>query len=270
MIGVGPSYFDISTRISPYVKGNILVSTRKALERQNMSAAPNQRNVRSVHRLIPNQRGVMFADFKTENHIDIIILCTGYEYDFPFLPQLELSENRQQVYEIWNQMFWVPDNRLAFVGLPKMSAVFTLAEAQSAYIARAFSGRLVLPSPLLMRLQLDETLKDYSGAITREMRNEAIKRFHDFPVGICKPYINQLTDACHAADEEGNPGKKPPFFNDYLSWIQKNNGAIRSAWNDKGVRRHSFCCPETLDFEYPGPGDWVNTRSSAYLAFVFL
>lgn len=53
-------------------------------------------------------------------------------------------------------MFWIPDPTLTFVSLPKKSAIFTVVEAQSAYIARALSGRLRLPYKSAMQEELEE------------------------------------------------------------------------------------------------------------------
>jgi Flavin-binding monooxygenase-like len=153
IIGGGPSYFDIAKRISPQVKGDILVSTIKPLSLLN---SKNQQNLSTVKQFLSEKGDVSFTDGTIEHGIEMIILCTGYQYEYPFLPMLQLSGNGLRLCELWKQMFWIPDPTLTFVGLPKMSAIFTVVEAQSAYIARALAGRLPLPYKSAMQQELEE------------------------------------------------------------------------------------------------------------------
>ena len=99
--------------------------------------------------LNPATRSVTFKDGRTL-YVDHIIFCTGYQYDFSFIKKTTnagdrlLFEAGLRVSQVDEHMFYTGDPSLAFVGLPKKSAAFTVAEAQSAYIARMFAGRLRL------------------------------------------------------------------------------------------------------------------------------
>ena len=53
--------------------------------------------------------------------------------------------------QLYQHIFIIPKPTLAFVGMPKMAALFLVAQAQSAVIARAFSGRITVPSEADMR-----------------------------------------------------------------------------------------------------------------------
>ncbi|KUJ09939.1 uncharacterized protein LY89DRAFT_689834 [Mollisia scopiformis] len=204
IIGGGPSYFDIAKRISPYVKGDILISTKKRLP---MLSSPNQRNVSSPMQLLLEERGVAFVNDEREHNIDIILLCTGYEYEYPFIPKLKVSKDGKSLLDVWKQMFWIQDPTLAFVGLPKMSAIFTVVEAQSAYVARALSGRITIPSKPGMQNELKQERKASQPA-----EGVVVNGFHDFNYPKDKKYINQLFKASSKADKEGRVGKQPPRF----------------------------------------------------------
>ncbi len=247
MIGGGPSYFDIARRISPYVKGEILVSTNTPL--LNLSSK-NQRNLTKVENLLPKKRGVSFIDGAIEYDIDIILLCTAYQYDYSFLPKLQVSESGQRVCELWEQMFWIHDPTLSFVGLPKMSAVFTVAEAQSAYIARALARRLDFPSKPTMERELEEELKGYEAGAAIGAGRVATDRFHNFNYPKDKEYINRLSEESWVIDEEENLGKRPPQFGSYFDWTRKNSAAMREAFYSKRDEKHSFTSPESLGFCY--------------------
>lgn len=77
IIGGGPSYFDIAQRISPHVKGDILVSTIRPLP---LLSSKNQRNLSTVKQFLPEEGEVSFSDGTIEYDTNIIILCTGYQY----------------------------------------------------------------------------------------------------------------------------------------------------------------------------------------------
>lgn len=250
IIGGGPSYWDIALRIAPKVKGNLIVATRKPLS--PMSSA-NQKNVSEVTSLCPMFRSATFtaAADAPEYNIDTIILCTGYRYDYPYLQNMETSEDGSRLPDVWNQMIWIGDRvrepTLAFVGLPKMSSIFTIVEAQSAYIARVFSGRLFLPSKPLMVSEIEEEMGKRQRALA--LSGPTNLGFHNFNYPRDKCYINKLTEKCRAADRS-HSGKTPPDFDDYLDWTRDNVGKMRTAFIKKGKEKHNFTTPESLGFSY--------------------
>ena len=87
---------------------------------------------------------VHFCD-GTEEEVDIIIQCTGYKAEFPMLPAeikaVPLTHN-------YKYLFNVEDPTLAFIGYvrPVLGSLITLAEIQSFFSAKVFSGLCELPS----------------------------------------------------------------------------------------------------------------------------
>jgi hypothetical protein len=257
IIGSGPSSVDIAKRIGPFVKDLLISTTTGKLDR---ASSPNQRIFGKVQYLLLQERGVAFGNSSYEFNIDIVLLCTGYQYSYPFIPRLTIEKGRR-LCEIWNQMFWIPDSTLTFVGIPRNGATYRIAEVQSAYIARVLACRLTLPPKHIMKQQTDAELRkhdrDYEGPVTRSRSEAADDEFHKFRDPKDKDYINRIyVSAVNAAYENTNPGKQPPYFDDYLCWIRGNTGAMRTAFNNKETRKHSFCSPASLGFSYPAEGKW--------------
>lgn len=78
--------------------------------------------------------------------IDDVILATGYTKKFEFLPpevSTLISESRVELYKF---IFPVGRPSIAFIGLvDPIGAFWPIAEMQSRYVSRVFSGKLVLP-----------------------------------------------------------------------------------------------------------------------------
>lgn len=162
MIGGGPSYWSITEQLGSLVKCKIIVSINQDLQKLS---SENQRNVSTVTSLNPKTKIVSFTADRDQDEpdIDIIILCTRYVYEYPFLPKVQLSEDSRQVCDLWKQIFWISDSTLAFVGLLKMNAVFTVAGAQSAYIARALAGRILVPSKSGMKQDAEKKFAEFAA-----------------------------------------------------------------------------------------------------------
>lgn len=107
-------------------------------------------------------RSISFED-QTINNIDEVIFCTGYLYDVPFL-KLDICKKRY-ISDLYNQIFYIPDPTLTFVGLGKDVNPFPFAEAQSSVIARYYSGRLNLPSTNVMYEEFNNELKNKGVAL---------------------------------------------------------------------------------------------------------
>ncbi|KAL3536993.1 hypothetical protein ACH5RR_000359 [Cinchona calisaya] len=79
---------------------------------------------------------------------DIILHCTGYKYDFPFLKTngiITIEDNR--VGPLYKHVF--PPQlapTLSFVGIPHLVVNFLMIELQAKWVASVLSGKTILPS----------------------------------------------------------------------------------------------------------------------------
>ena len=101
---------------------------------------------------------IMFCD-GSEEVVDVIIQCTGYKTEFPLLPaefrDVPLTHN-------YKFIFNVEDPTLAFIGYvrPVVGAIVGLAEIQSRFVGKVFSGKCLLP-PKDRRCQVARQDKDF-------------------------------------------------------------------------------------------------------------
>lgn len=87
-----------------------------------------------------------FAD-GTSKDVDAIILCTGYQHNFPFLPDsLRLkTNNRLWPLHLYKGIFWQENPKLMYIGMQDQYYTFNMFDAQ-AWLARDYVlGRYALP-----------------------------------------------------------------------------------------------------------------------------
>ncbi|MEU7480949.1 NAD(P)-binding domain-containing protein [Lentzea sp. NPDC042327] len=91
--------------------------------------------------------GVVFTDGSRED-VDVIVYCTGYKVEFPFLeasafPSVSSADNEVSLYR---RVVDPEHPGLYFLGLIQpLGAVMPLAEAQAEWVADLLTGRAVLP-----------------------------------------------------------------------------------------------------------------------------
>ena len=90
----------------------------------------------------------------------MVILATGYRYEFPFLEDgfVEFEDNSPILYK---HMFRVEDNpTLAFIGcLQPVGCLFSVAEIQARVATRLFKGLAKLPDVKDMRREIEERME---------------------------------------------------------------------------------------------------------------
>jgi dimethylaniline monooxygenase (N-oxide forming) / hypotaurine monooxygenase len=89
---------------------------------------------------------VRFTD-GTSVEVDAIVTCSGYKVSFPFLDKSVQAGTDPQNW--FKYIFYNEDPSLAFVGFvrPIFGSIPGLAELQSRYVAKVFSGACQLPRP---------------------------------------------------------------------------------------------------------------------------
>jgi flavin-binding monooxygenase-like protein len=88
---------------------------------------------------------VRFAD-GSEEEIDLVVYCTGYEIEFPFLDEKVFAarDNRMPLYE---RVVSVENSGLYFIGFVQpLGPIMPIAEAQAEWIADLLTARAQLPS----------------------------------------------------------------------------------------------------------------------------
>ncbi|KAK9749239.1 hypothetical protein RND81_02G111900 [Saponaria officinalis] len=146
VIGNGPSACDISRDISKVAKA-VHVSSRSPDAK--FSKLDNYHNLWQ-HSVISDAKEDGTIEFEDGSSVQasIIMHCSGYQYEFPFLKAngiVSIDDNR--VGPLYKHVF-PPDfaPRLSFLGLPQKIIIFDMMELQSKWIAKALSGKVHLPT----------------------------------------------------------------------------------------------------------------------------
>lgn len=88
-----------------------------------------------------------FKDGSTQ-HVDAIILCTGYRHDFPFLPDaLRLkTSNRLWPLDLYEGVTFTPNPQLFYLGMQDLWYSFNMFDAQAWLTRDIIMDRIALPS----------------------------------------------------------------------------------------------------------------------------
>jgi dimethylaniline monooxygenase (N-oxide forming) len=128
-------------------------------------------------------RTVRFAD-GSEEEIDLVVYCTGYKIEFPFLDEQVFAarDNRMPLYK---RAVSAENPGLYFIGFVQpLGPIMPVAEAQSEWIADLLTGKAVLPSATQMRGEI----ADYESWLKK--RFVASKR-HTIEVDF-HPYLRDI------------------------------------------------------------------------------
>lgn len=100
-------------------------------------------------------RTVRFAD-GSEEQIDLVVYCTGYRIEFPFLDERVFAavDNRMPLYR---RVVSVENPGLYFIGfIQPLGPIMPLAEAQAEWVAELLTGTAALPPASEMREEIAE------------------------------------------------------------------------------------------------------------------
>lgn len=115
---------------------------------------------------------IFLRDGQVLDDIHRIVVCTGYHFSLPFLPNYHSDDTRvheandtvlvtngTQIHNLHKDIFYIPDPTLLFIGVPYYNTTFTLFEFQAMVAAAVLSKRAVLPSEEMMRAEYRERVR---------------------------------------------------------------------------------------------------------------
>ncbi|KAK1051402.1 monooxygenase [Friedmanniomyces endolithicus] len=208
VVGNSASGIDIGSRIQQSCRLPLLMSSKSESFLVNTPSA-DKIDKPPIAEYLTKDRSVRFEDGTVEQDVDAVLYCTGYFYSFPFLKSLDppVVTTSEKVENLYQHIFYQPHPTLAFPVLNQKIIPFPLAEAQSAVIARVFSGRLGLPYGCEMK----DWEQDWA------MKNGDGRMFHVLKFPADADYIDKLHDWALSADGEG----------DAVAWVdEREKGAV--------------------------------------------
>ena len=187
LIGSGVSSTDIAREIGPEAKTIFQTSRDGAYDLPSSLLPPNAKRVSDISHfeerprptveqlddaLKPLPGRIFLRDGLVLDDIHRIVVCTGYHFSLPFLPDYHsddtqvheandtvLVTNGTQIHNLHKDIFYIPDPTLLFIGVPYHNATFTFFEFQAMVAAAVLSKRAVLPSEEKMRAEYRERVK---------------------------------------------------------------------------------------------------------------
>ncbi|KAL4797116.1 hypothetical protein BDV19DRAFT_397932 [Aspergillus venezuelensis] len=252
VIGHSASGIDIAAQVSRFSKQPILISERTQRDPTPLPALTSEEvsptqvpptYLPEITHLDPSTRTASFANGHVESGVDAIILCTGYYFSAPFLASLEpaIITDGARPHNLYKHVFYKAEPTLAFIGTPQRIVPFPFSQAQAAWVAKIFSGRLNLSSPDEMKEWVEEfdsgthSNSAGSGSKDRDLNNLA------FPLDV--EYINSLYELSMEA---------APYWGDKERWTREKFPAIKRASQMLGERRKEVTTLEELGFYFEG------------------
>uniref|UniRef100_A0A3Q2NMV5 Flavin-containing monooxygenase n=1 Tax=Fundulus heteroclitus TaxID=8078 RepID=A0A3Q2NMV5_FUNHE len=182
---------------------------------------------------------VVFSDGSRAEKVDTIVFATGYNYDFPYLPNNVLYKSGHRV-GLYKHVF--PPNlehpTLAVVGfIHALGAIMPQAEMQARWVTRVFRGLKKLPSNQSMIKAVEKDTKDIEKSYI-----------------VSKLTPLQVDFVSYMDDIAGEVGVRPS-----LLWL---------FFTDYQLFKHVLWGPVTAyQYRLMGPGKWKGARKAILTKF---
>jgi trimethylamine monooxygenase len=190
-----------------------------------------------------------FAD-GTSQKFDAIIMCTGYLFHFPFMPDELRLQTHNCLYpaNLYKGIFWQPNPKLIYLGMQDQYFTFNMFDAQAWYARDVMVGDIELPDLATREADEQEWLATYAKCAT-------VSDSIDFQAA----YIRDLTNAT-----------------DYPEFAVEKQGEILKEWQkDKADNIMTFrekayrsTLTGTLSPELPEP--WLDVLDDSLEHFLNL
>ncbi len=237
VIGGGVSSTDIARDIGRCAR-NIYQSTRGGMSDMPASVLPgNATRVSEVAAITMDPESesepdgppftVHLVHGSAIPRIDRIIICTGYQFTVPFLPQYHdgqvtpaaagdhiLTTDGGQMHNLHRDIFYIPDPTLTFVGIPLFTTTFTLFEFQGMAITAFYAGLVELPPEAALR-------RDYQERVQRKGLGRYLHSLKEEE----EEYVSHLVDWVN----EGRLRRGLPLLEGHTATWKREKQLIREA-----------------------------------------
>ncbi|KAG6461787.1 senecionine N-oxygenase isoform X3 [Manduca sexta] len=156
VVGAGPSGMDIALEITSVTEKVIL---SHHLKEQPKTVFPDNLVQKPDVARIEGSK-VYFVD-GSEDVIDVVFLCTGYLYNFPFLHKscgIVVEDNC--VEPLYKHLVNIHHPSMCFIGVPYYVCAFSMFDLQVRYYVRSMNGTFDLPSSEEMTAHWEEEKRD--------------------------------------------------------------------------------------------------------------
>lgn len=126
-----------------------------------------------------------FSDGSSQR-FDAIIMCTGYLFHFPFLPDDLRLQTHNCLYpaNLYKGIFWQPNPQLVYLGMQDQYFTFNMFDAQAWYVRDVILDKFALPELAARKADEQKWLAEYAAV-------DSVSGHIDFQA----KYIRDLTNA---------------------------------------------------------------------------
>jgi len=190
------------------------------------------------------------AHFKdgTSKEVDAIIICTGYQHHFPFLPdELRLkTNNRLWPLGLYKGVVWEKNPRLLYLGMQDQYYTFNMFDAQAWFARDVMLGKVNLPT-------VEEMQADSQAYREKEESTTSAAEDIDFQCG----YIRDLLG------HTDYPDFKPEIMAEqFKEWKHHKEEDVLT------YRHHSFRSAITGTMAPPLKTPWMQQTDDSLAAFL--
>ncbi|XP_071172349.1 uncharacterized protein [Mytilus edulis] len=153
-LGAAASGQDIAVDVSSCAKYLYMSHNKAVLQ----TVLPNNVEQRPGIKQL-NKHSVIFKD-DSEEEIDVLLLCTGYLYNFPFLSEdIGLQVEEERIWPLYKHVIHTHYPSLSFIGILKTICPFPAFDMQVRFVIAGIDGSMPLPSEEEMKKDIDKDFK---------------------------------------------------------------------------------------------------------------
>lgn len=192
---------------------------------------------------------VHFTDGSSQS-FDAIIMCTGYIFHFPFLPDELRLETDNCLYpdNLYKGIFFQNNPKLIYLGMQDQWFTFNMFDAQAWYARDVIMGKIQLPDEAERRKEMDSWLE----------RHEQLDS-DDVSIDFQASYIDDLLDA---TDYPSFPVHQQAEV--FKQWLQDKQADIM------GFRNKSYQSTITGTMAAQLPKPWLQIKDDTLEGFMSL
>lgn len=197
----------------------------------------------------------------TQGNFDAVVLCTGYQHKYPFLPGGMALKSKNVLYpgNLYKGVVWQQNTNLFYLGAQDQYYTFNMFDAQAWFARDVMTGAIELP-----------TLAEREADVQTWLERQAALPSHDAEADFQSDYLRELIDATDYPSFDLDAVSQ--LFKDWMRNKQADilgyrdavhRSVITGTLSDKHHTRWLNAMDDSLDRYLNGPSQNVDTGTLA-------
>lgn len=190
-----------------------------------------------------------FADGSSQA-FDAIVMCTGYLFHFPFLPDELRLQTHNCLYpdNLYKGIFFQPNPKLIYLGMQDQYFTFNMFDAQAWYVRDVLMNKLALP-------EAEQRQRDMQAWLTRHEQLSGSSDGIDFQASYIRDLLGPTDYPDFAVEQQGELFKQ---------WLQDKEADIMT------FREQSYASTVTGTVATQLPATWLAIKDDSLESFMSL